>query len=1046
MKVVHISDTHIRNLKYHKEYRVVFSQMYDKIRQQKPDAIVHCGDLAHTKVNLSPEYFDLATDFMKNLADIAPLIVIPGNHDGNLRNSSRQDAITPLVVALDHPNITLLKNSGEHKFNDKVTFNVLSVFDTDNWLKPSDLNKINIALYHGSISGCETSLGWVMEHGENDVSIFEGFDFAMLGDIHKSNQTLDNDGKVRYCGSTVQQGFAEGQDKGYLLWNIRSKEDFDVELHTFKNPKPFITVELTKKGKIPKRTQVPLGARIRLVANNKLPMEAIRKASDVARTRYKPESLVFLNKGGVTLSSVNTEDVTEQNLRDVQVQQELIRDYLKDYNPTEEQLTEIFALNERFNRTAEEDEEVARNVNWSLKELEWDNLFCYGADNKINFENIRGLVGIFGKNFSGKSSIVDSLLYTLFNSTSKNVRKNVDIVNDGKQKGRGKVKIQVGTKLYTVERTSEKYEKKLHRQVTTEARTDVKFSVLDVATGDKEVLDATDRNKTDSAIRHTFGTLEDFLLTSMSSQLGALSFISEGSTRRKEILAKFLDLEFFDRKFKLAKAESSDTKGYLRKLESFDLSKDEEEIKKALETAIADIKQKDKKCHDYEKAQQALVEWLADVSVKIESVPAIIIDPEAVGDQITSFEMLLEGTDRLIERHTEKIDETLDFITKGKELLPTFDEEKLLKEKEERTKLKAELSSVLAENTGYNRDLAYLQKEVKVLDQIPCGDKFKDSCPFISSAFSAKEVIPTTKLALAKNQTEEATLVEFIEENTAEETLAKMEALKTKILENEHTVSALRLQIAKEEQQKVQVGDALSKLRDKLDYFEENREAILNAADLCKQKKIIERQIETTKLERQQCQEQLLVLHKQEGSLQARLDEIQNKRSELDKTRKEYSAYELFMKCMHPNGIAFQVIKNKLPVINEAIAEVLTNVVDFSVYFEDNGRKLEIFLQHKDQESRPLELGSGAEKTLAAMAIRIALLNVSNMPKSDLFILDEPGTALDANNMEGFTRILDILKEHFKTTLLITHIDGLKDSVQKVITVDKYDGCAHINQ
>ena len=112
----------------------------------------------------------------------------------------------------------------------------------------------------------------------------------------------------------------------------------------------------------------------------------------------------------------------------------------------------------------------------------------------------------------------------------------------------------------------------------------------------------------------------------------------------------------------------------------------------------------------------------------------------------------------------------------------------------------------MAENTGYNRDLAYLQKEVKVLDQIPCGDTFKDSCPFISSAFSAKEVIPATKLALAKNQAEEAALVEFIEENTAEETLAKMDALKTKVLENEHTVSALRLQIAKEEQQKVQVS------------------------------------------------------------------------------------------------------------------------------------------------------------------------------------------------------------------------------------------------
>jgi DNA repair exonuclease SbcCD ATPase subunit/DNA repair exonuclease SbcCD nuclease subunit len=1020
--------------------------MYDKIRQQQPDAIVHCGDLAHTKVNLSPEYFDLASSFLKNLADIAPLIVIPGNHDGNLRNSARQDAITPLTVALAHPNITVLKQSGEHQFNNKVTFNVLSVFDTDNWIKPSDSNKINIALYHGSISGCETSLGWVMEHGENDVSIFEGFDYAMLGDIHKVNQILDDDGRVRYCGSTVQQGFAEELDKGYLLWNIRSKEDFDVELHTFVNPKPFITIELTKTGKIPKKTQVPNGARIRLVANTKLTIESIRKATDVARTRFKPESLTFLNRAGVSLSSVNTEDVTEQNLRDVQVQQELIRDYLKDYNPTEEQLSEVFSLNERFNRTVEANEEVARNVNWSLKELKWDNLFCFGENNKVDFEKTRGLVGIFGKNFSGKSSVVDSLLYTLFNSTSKNVRKNVDIVNDNKQRGSGEVKIQVGTKLYTVERSSEKYEKKLHGQVTTEARTDVKFTVKDLATGDTEILDGTDRNKTDAAIRHTFGTLEDFLLTSMSSQLGALTFISEGSTKRKEILAKFLDLEFFDKKFRLAKAESSDTKGYLRKMESFDFNSDEEEIRAQLYEALEDIARREAKCAAYEADQEELTTELNDVTEKISSIPAIVIDPQKVSDQITSYEMLLDGCDRLIERHNKKIEETSDFISKGKELLETFDEEKLLKDKNACVRLKEELSVILAEKTGFNRDLAYLQKEVEVLEKIPCGDTFKDSCPFISSAFSAKAIIPSTELALSQHNIKEEELSAAIENNDAEHTLAKIESLKTKLLENEHTVSALRLQIAHEEKQKVEVNTKIATLQEKLYYFEENEEAIVNAAELHKRKKIIEREMQTLKGKRQKCQDYLLALHKTEGTLQARLEETQNKKAELEKTRKEYSAYELFMKCMHANGIAFQVIKNKLPVINEAITEVLTNVVDFNVYFEDNGRKLEIFIQHKEQDARPLELGSGAEKTLAAMAIRIALLNVSNMPKSDIFILDEPGTALDANNMEGFTRILDILKEHFKTTLLITHIDGLKDSVQKVITVDKYDGFTHINQ
>ena len=36
-----------------------------------------------------------------------------------------------------------------------------------------------------------------------------------------------------------------------------------------------------------------------------------------------------------------------------------------------------------------------------------------------------------------------------------------------------------------------------------------------------------------------------------ASQLGSLTFIGEGSTKRKEILAKFLDLEIFEKKFKM---------------------------------------------------------------------------------------------------------------------------------------------------------------------------------------------------------------------------------------------------------------------------------------------------------------------------------------------------------------------------------------------------------------------------------------------------------------------------------------------------------------
>lgn len=191
IKIIHLADTHIKNLSNHAEYRTIFNKIYSLIEKEKPDCIVHCGDIAHTKTQISPEFVEMASDFLKTLADIAPTFVILGNHDGNLRNDSRQDAITPIVKALQHPNLQLLKRSGEYNFNEKITFNVMSIFDIPNWTDPTDKEKINVALYHGSINGCETDLGWKMTEGDNDITIFDKCDYALLGDIHKTNQGLD---------------------------------------------------------------------------------------------------------------------------------------------------------------------------------------------------------------------------------------------------------------------------------------------------------------------------------------------------------------------------------------------------------------------------------------------------------------------------------------------------------------------------------------------------------------------------------------------------------------------------------------------------------------------------------------------------------------------------------------------------------------------------------------------------------------------------------------------------------------------------------------
>ena len=170
------------------------------------------------------------------------------------------------------------------------------------------------------------------------------------------------------------------------------------------------------------------------------------------------------------------------------------------------------------------------------------------------------------------------------------------------------------------------------------------------------------------------------------------------------------------------------------------------------------------------------------------------------------------------------------------------------------------------------------------------------------------------------------------------------------------------------------------------------------------------------------------------------------KQQELEDLRTEYAAYDLFMRCTHPNGISYDVVKRMLPLINEEISTVLSNVTDFEVFFEAEKNKLDIFIKHPKYEARPLEMASGAEKTLAAIAIRIALTNVSTLPKSDIMIMDEPGTALDAENLEGFMRVMEMIKGYYKTVLLITHLDSLKDIADMTIDIERQDGYAFVSQ
>ena len=1036
MKFAHLGDTHIRNLKFHYEYKVVFEQLYERLKQENVDYIIHCGDIAHTKTQISPEFVEMCSDFFRNLESIAPTYIILGNHDGNLKNSSRQDALTPIVQALALPNLYLLKDSGETILDDRFCLNVLSVFDEDNWTQPTDKDKINIALYHGSISGVKTDIGWTMENGEHDVSIFNNFDFAFLGDIHKTNQALDLKGRIRYCGSTIQQNHGETNDKGMLLWNIRDRWDWDCEHIAFKNPKPFHTIVLTPTGKMPRGITVPKNARLRLVSENNLPLDAMRRALDIAKHRFKPESISFLNRAAGQRGDV--EDLTSglelENLRDVSIQEELMDEYLKDYQADSDTMDTVYNLNRRYNKIVEDNEEISRNVNWKINSFKWDNLFNYGEDNSIDFASLSGIIGIFGKNFSGKSSIIDAALYTMFNTTSKNERKNLNVINQHKDFGRGELQIQVGTNRYTITRASEKYTKKLKGDETIEAKTDLNFEVYDEVTGEITSLNGTTRNKTDANIRKHFGAIEDFSMSSLASQHGAFSFIDEGSTKRKEIIAKFLDLEFFDKKFKLAKEDSQETKVLLKKSADREFDTEIEEVEGELQKAKEQTDNNIKSCSVLKQEIDSLKDEMATLEGRISSVPTQYIDIADVVSESENKKYRIRKLEDMLESDSEDLQIKSEKLEKASGLISSYDIDDLRQKKEQIDKLANTIEKL-------NNQITDIEKKRNLLAGIPCGDEFP-TCRFIKDAHET--VLGSEAVEITLNETiKDLSQMDAETINRRIEQYTKIKDFKQSL---ETDVGGLQLRIEKATNTKANLSNELSVIEERIKEYNDNKELIENLEKMISEKVKCEDKIKKAEKKIDNCEKKTLELYKTIGSKEQRLESLIQEKADYSRLQTEYAAYDLFMRCMHPNGIAYDVIKKKIPVINQEIAKILANIVEFEIFFESSGNKLDIFIKHARHEPRPIEMSSGAEKTMAAMAIRLALLSVSSLPKADLFILDEPGTALDEENMEGFIRILELIKVYFKNVLLISHLDSLKDCVDMQIVIDKDKGFAKVNQ
>jgi DNA repair exonuclease SbcCD nuclease subunit len=241
-KIIHLADIHIRTFRQHDEYKEVFKTTMVQIKELIKDydreevRIVIAGDLVHQKIVISNEQLILGTWFLRKLEEIAPVMLIAGNHDLLENNKDRMDSISPMVQFLGDKQINFFKESKCY-VDDNIVWCVYSIFEGNSRpdIEAAKIefgeDKTYIGLYHAPVLNAKTDIGYEIDHGAA-LEEFEGCDIVLLGDIHK-RQAFNHKGiQIAYPSSLIQQNFGENVTKhGFLLWDVETKTftEHDVE-------------------------------------------------------------------------------------------------------------------------------------------------------------------------------------------------------------------------------------------------------------------------------------------------------------------------------------------------------------------------------------------------------------------------------------------------------------------------------------------------------------------------------------------------------------------------------------------------------------------------------------------------------------------------------------------------------------------------------------------------------------------------------------------------------------------------------------------------
>jgi len=675
-------------------------------------------------------------------------------------------------------------------------------------------------------------------------------------------------------------------------------------------------------------------------------------------------------------------------------------------------------------------------------------MFSYGKKNKIDFTKLNGVVGVVAPNHSGKSALIDIIAYTIFDTCSRTF-KAIEVLNNKSKNFEVKLSLEVNGVDYIIHRTG-KLKVRTSRK-TGEVRklcpVSVKFYVIE----NDEMIDLSGAARSNSQygsgtneeIKTILGTFDDFILTSLSLQNNGQNFIDKKQAERKKILSQFMGIDLFDKLYEIAREDVSSEKAYLKRIKEKNVFQQMGRIEQTLV--------------DLNKNQNEIADKIKPIELNIGNFTSEIDDLKSKLKDIDDikeldFDKLISDTNRDLDKQKSILasenkykDELRELYNQVHSKSKEINEDKLNKEYQEYLEQKSNLSDIGKEIERAEMAIDLLEKKIVELNKYhynkDCDDCLRNGDHQIKDKESAVKDLGDASVSYQLLIEQQNSIVL---DDTIEKSKQKYDGMVDDIKQITSDAYKTQAKVKEIELLIEQTQSVLKKITEDQSIFLDNEIAITHNYNLSQQIGKLENQIKITteildddKKNLKKIESNILIEETNQKNLG---EEIKD----LVEAEQKVSDYEIYLRLVNRDGIPQLIINDALPIIENEVNTVLDHMMaGFQLGITSEDKNINLYIKYDDQEW-PLSLSSGMEKFVSSLALRVGLINVSNLPCPNFLVIDEGFGTLDTDNLSNMKGAFDYLKTRFDSVFIISHLDTIKDFMDHLLPVHVEKGYSKV--